>query len=350
VTRAAGLALRYRRLLAAYPEPFRREREDEMLAVLMAGARPGQRWPSLKETADVLRSAIRMRAQHAMTGLRAGLSNQRRSDALALFSAVVPVFLVVVAILQVAVPYQLPPPHGVLRLILHNRTYLGGPSMLRSAFFDVASGALVIVAALALLGRRWLTLAAMAASVLFWAGYWATGRFGISGVPDALQLLAASGYLLGAAALLASPGPGRGRQLMTWRVWAVLLPAAGFAQVSTLLLTAVSPVLRFEAPQPTGYLAASLALGGLTAVLAVVLRLNGTFTLLLSGLFYPYVMEVALSRAFRTGPGQTDLLRLPTPGHLAVLFVPPLLLVCATILTAITARRARAVTAPGQEA
>lgn len=36
----AGLEQRYRRLLAWYPGPFRSEREEEMLAVLMAGARP----------------------------------------------------------------------------------------------------------------------------------------------------------------------------------------------------------------------------------------------------------------------------------------------------------------------
>jgi hypothetical protein len=35
----AGLEWRYRRLLAWYPRSFRREQEDEMLAVLMAGAR-----------------------------------------------------------------------------------------------------------------------------------------------------------------------------------------------------------------------------------------------------------------------------------------------------------------------
>jgi hypothetical protein len=48
----------YRRLLAWYPRSFRREHDDEMLAVLMAGARDGQRRPRLMEAADVLRSAL----------------------------------------------------------------------------------------------------------------------------------------------------------------------------------------------------------------------------------------------------------------------------------------------------
>jgi len=51
------LERRYRRLLAAYPAAFRREYEQEILSVLMAGAEQGQRWPRLAQAADLLRSA-----------------------------------------------------------------------------------------------------------------------------------------------------------------------------------------------------------------------------------------------------------------------------------------------------
>ena len=51
----------YRRLLAWYPPEFRRENEQEILAVLMAGAPPGQRRPGLAESADVIRSGLWMR-------------------------------------------------------------------------------------------------------------------------------------------------------------------------------------------------------------------------------------------------------------------------------------------------
>jgi len=44
----------YRRLLAWYPRKFRRENEQEILAVLIAGAPPGQRRPGLAEAADLL--------------------------------------------------------------------------------------------------------------------------------------------------------------------------------------------------------------------------------------------------------------------------------------------------------
>jgi len=51
----------YRRLLAAYPREFRRENEQEILAVLMADAPDGQRRPGLAESADLIRSGLRLR-------------------------------------------------------------------------------------------------------------------------------------------------------------------------------------------------------------------------------------------------------------------------------------------------
>jgi hypothetical protein len=60
MTHDSDLERRYRRLLACYPAAFRRERHQEILSVLMAGAEEGQRWPRLAEAADLLRSAIYM--------------------------------------------------------------------------------------------------------------------------------------------------------------------------------------------------------------------------------------------------------------------------------------------------
>jgi hypothetical protein len=51
----------YRRLLAWYPWEFRRENEQELLAVLMAGARDGQHRPGLAGSADLIRSGLWMR-------------------------------------------------------------------------------------------------------------------------------------------------------------------------------------------------------------------------------------------------------------------------------------------------
>jgi hypothetical protein len=61
MTDTAGLERGYRRWLRWYPKSFRREHEAEILAVLLAGARAGQRRPDPTERLDLLRSALRLR-------------------------------------------------------------------------------------------------------------------------------------------------------------------------------------------------------------------------------------------------------------------------------------------------
>jgi hypothetical protein len=56
-----GLERAYRRLVACYPPSFRRENEEEMVTVLLATARKGQRRPGIAESADLIRGALRMR-------------------------------------------------------------------------------------------------------------------------------------------------------------------------------------------------------------------------------------------------------------------------------------------------
>jgi hypothetical protein len=63
MSEVTDLERRYRRLLVCYPRAFRREHEQEILAVLMAGAGDGQQRPRLGETADLIRNAIWMRVR-----------------------------------------------------------------------------------------------------------------------------------------------------------------------------------------------------------------------------------------------------------------------------------------------
>ena len=56
----ARLEQRYRRLLACYPPAYRRENEEEILGVLLAGAHDGQQRPGLAACLDLLESAMRM--------------------------------------------------------------------------------------------------------------------------------------------------------------------------------------------------------------------------------------------------------------------------------------------------
>jgi len=60
-TDPTGLERRYRRLLAWYPRAYRRENEQEILGVLMASAREGQRRPGPAASADLVTSALWMR-------------------------------------------------------------------------------------------------------------------------------------------------------------------------------------------------------------------------------------------------------------------------------------------------
>ena len=61
MTRTTALDRRYQRLLACYPREFRREHEQEMLGVLMAGVREDQRRPGFAESVDLAAGALRMR-------------------------------------------------------------------------------------------------------------------------------------------------------------------------------------------------------------------------------------------------------------------------------------------------
>ncbi len=60
MTDSSRLERRYRRVLACYPKAFRRQCGEEILAVLLATAHEGQQRPGLAESADLIRSALRM--------------------------------------------------------------------------------------------------------------------------------------------------------------------------------------------------------------------------------------------------------------------------------------------------
>jgi hypothetical protein len=61
MTDSAVLERSYRKVLALYPRSFRKDNEDEILAVLMETAEEGQTRIGLAEAADLIRGAMRMR-------------------------------------------------------------------------------------------------------------------------------------------------------------------------------------------------------------------------------------------------------------------------------------------------
>lgn len=84
-----SLEERYRQLLAWYPRGHREKYEEEMLAVLLAGARSGQRRPGVAETLDLVASGVRAR----ICGATFGLSDRRWRAAAGVVGVVLPIAL-----------------------------------------------------------------------------------------------------------------------------------------------------------------------------------------------------------------------------------------------------------------
>jgi hypothetical protein len=334
MTDSPGLERGYRWLLACYPRNFRREHADEVLAVLMANAPQGQKRPRLAESADVLWSALKMHLRGR--GPRSG--NRPWADALALFSLVAPLFLLLVDILNAALPYRLRPDSRIpfLARVLSRNPEIGGLRLLSVHIFTITVGAEVVIAVLVLLGLRWAALAALVATAVYWA---AAGQL-IPWIPYPLQLVTTGVFIVEAAALTASPGPRRGRQLVNWRLGVVLLVVAASVHVSTFLYDTMTFPGRLLPPQPSAaliYLAGGAVLAVAAVVLAVLWKLNPYFLLLLAAMFWPYAIQLA----FVSTGGTTDLLGNPTPLHLMALYLPPVLFACGVLLTAAAPRRSR---------
>ena len=68
MTALGGLEQRYRRLLRWYPPSYRDRHAEEILGVLMAAARPGQRRPGPRESLDLLWSALQIRIRMILRG------------------------------------------------------------------------------------------------------------------------------------------------------------------------------------------------------------------------------------------------------------------------------------------
>jgi hypothetical protein len=337
VTGPAALERGYRRLLAWYPQPFRAAQEEEILAVLMAGAEQGQRRPRLAEAVDLIRSAVRMR----LWPPRSGPERRDLADGLAVFSLVAPLFLLAAGILQVVLPYR--PPRSAVPLFTGNPE-IGGVALLRVHFFDISVGVEVIIAVLVLLGLRWLALLAISGAIV----YVAVSSTWIDWIPYPLQLITAGVLLLEFAALLCSPGPRRGRALVNWRHGVTLLLAAGSFQAFALWYAATAPpffrwLLHPGAPV---YLATGTVLAAAALLLAVVFRLNRYFVLAFAIACYPYAIQLASSVGRGNPLGllrfRTQLLGNPTPAHLAILFGPPVLFVLGVVFAAAVRAGARA--------
>ena len=208
-TEISALERRYRRLLAVYPPAHRRVHGEEMVGVLIASARPRQRWPKIADAADLIAGALRIKFR-AWQGRPTSLA---WSDAFALLSVIAPILLLAdglatTDLVGVAVRDAWGTPEVPFWLAYWwSWPITCGPAIV--TLFALA-GWRRSVAVTALL-----TTAAAAAGDL-------TGSITYLASPG----LALKTYLglLAAAGALASPGPRRGMQILGWW-WAALIGA-----------------------------------------------------------------------------------------------------------------------------
>jgi hypothetical protein len=240
---AGGLEARYRRLLGWFPGDHRVVHGEEMLGVLMTGAGPGQDKPRLPETADLLFGAARIRMRPG----RALSDRDGWRDALAMFSVAAPV-LVLVSVGLAAVSSSLLSTHsafGPYGIFVLN-TYFGQAS---TTLWLVASGQALVVL-LVLLGLR---RCAAAATFLYLAVI-----IGVQEIQEPYTGMLFFSVLfllvlpvLELVALLASPGPRRGKELLRARHWATLAIGAVTAAAIIGNYDFVSGVAR-RTPMPWG--------------------------------------------------------------------------------------------------
>jgi hypothetical protein len=253
---AAVLERRYLRLLRCYPPTHREFHREEMLGVLLAAARPGQRAPGLRETVNLAACGLVIRVRRIPGWLAADAGQ----DALAVVSLIAPaVVLILLALQQAAITAfaSARAPVGMLVPVL--------PSLAESAVLL----AWLAVVLLGLTSRQrkaaaiasiWLTLALLAvvtASVQQ-SGALSQGLLQFLGTVDVPVVLAS----LAACSLALSPGPLRGLAIVGWRRACLMIAglSAGFGFPSIVQL--VHPAA------PSGDLAFRL-LGVLAIALAV---------------------------------------------------------------------------------
>lgn len=212
---------RYRRLLAWYPWSHRRVYEDEMLAVLVAGARPGQRRPTLAEAANLVTSGLAARARTAFSGP----AGPAWADAAAVFG-----LLAAMALLS----------QRVVRSFERVAADPGAPSGM--PLYLLAAGWAAVVLA-ALIGLRH-PAAALAWFTVLGQAFLVAEQYGSYPV-SAVNLLGPLALGVVAAAALSVPAPRR-RALAVLRAPRLLAFVLGIATAQTILF-----VNRYQRAHPT---------------------------------------------------------------------------------------------------
>lgn len=350
------LEQRYRRLLRLYPREFRVRRTEEMLGVLMANAGKGQRRPTRGDVSDVVRGSLVMR----LRGPRGGWP-----FTLAAFALIAPLFLVLTDILQIAFPYwdsraalqsrinfleTHPLPAAGIPPSVLTRQHVGGLQLLgQPAFLLLVAGHLIVAAAV-LNGLRRTALAALVLAVAADAARWGSFHAFQPGTGP-LAVLTIAVFLLEAVVLtVADPRAARRRE--GWQHVFPALVLAAATQVWALAFDySVIPVNGGTLRLPSGdtMLVIGLVLAVLAVLLPLPLGLGWRTSLLIAAACYPLVILGAVDGSPFSSPmgraAQQALGPMSAPvahsGIVAVLLLPPLLVLCWALVQAIRTTRSR---------
>ena len=239
----AALERRYRRLLRCYPPAHRAFHREEMLGVLLATARPGQRTPGLGQTVNLAACGLVIRVRRIPGWLAADAGQ----DALAVVSLIAPAVVFILLVLQAVVFILLVPQQAAMNAAASAGSVvpgllLGPPSFGKSVVVMIAWLAVVV---LGLTGRRRtaakiafisLTLALLALLLGLVVLIQQVHSFYFNTFPGELFPFLPFGDVpvvlasLAACSLALSPGPRRGLAIVGWRRACLMIAglSAGF--------------------------------------------------------------------------------------------------------------------------
>jgi hypothetical protein len=333
---AAGrgrLERRYRRLLRWYPQGHQARHGAEMLGVLLAAAGPAQERPRLRESANLIGGALRIRLRGATTG-----SAGQWRDALARAAILLPLAALtwrlagdamnlVVLTERILLPRHLPAQHVVVQMLIadarRDGPWLGLVIALLAGWRRIALAATAVVSAL-VIGNL----------VLFRDSppYLQPG--------DAMTLSVLGILALGLALVKAPPG----WALLRWRHVALTVLAA----LALTAADALSPVDWLVRDRPGGLITGrfyEVAVGAVIVIMASLMLAAspGSRRLLAIAalpLYFLWVSEFDLARLF---PGVPIYLPGVTSADILLVWLPLGAAVLAAILLAglVLARRAR---------
>lgn len=222
---AAVLERRYRRLLRCYPPAHREFHREEMLGVLLATARPGQRTPGLGQAVNLAACGLAIRVRR----IPGWLAAEAGQDALAVVSLITPAVVVILTALGWGA--QAAAFATAARVPFWSQVLLVPPS---PGEWVVAMIAWLAVVLLGLTGAR--AAAAAIASISLTIAWPVVLTAGVQGgiVPGGLVLFLGSVrsvpvFLasLAACSLVFSPGPRRGLAIVGW--WRACFMIAGLS-------------------------------------------------------------------------------------------------------------------------